>query len=246
LRAFIRRSINNIFFQFVYETEHFNGIAELLEILGRLVFYHFQKQGVHLYKEGLTWNTTSIINGFALPLKNEHKTFLFKVLIPLHKPYSLATYSPQLTYCVVQFLEKEPNLIPKVVSDLFKYWPKVNSAKEVIYLTELEEILDVTDTTEFEMIMVPFFQRLSKCVASPHIQVAERALYFYKYEDVVRMINDNMDTVMPIIFPSLYKHSKDHWNRTLHNLIYSTLQLLNRLDPILFEQYAQKYEQEAE
>ena len=36
LRSFIRRSINNVFFQFVYETEHFNGIAELLEILGRL------------------------------------------------------------------------------------------------------------------------------------------------------------------------------------------------------------------
>jgi serine/threonine-protein phosphatase 2A regulatory subunit B' len=35
LRSFIRRSINNVFFQFVYETEHFNGIAELLEILGR-------------------------------------------------------------------------------------------------------------------------------------------------------------------------------------------------------------------
>lgn len=50
LRAFIRRSINNVFFQFIYETERHNGIAELLEILG------------------------SIINGFALPLKEEHKT----------------------------------------------------------------------------------------------------------------------------------------------------------------------------
>ena len=37
LRSFIRRSINNVFFQFIYETEHFNGIAELLEILGRFV-----------------------------------------------------------------------------------------------------------------------------------------------------------------------------------------------------------------
>ena len=38
LRSFIRRSINNVFFQFVYETEHFNGIAELLEILGRYAY----------------------------------------------------------------------------------------------------------------------------------------------------------------------------------------------------------------
>lgn len=35
LRAFIRRSISNIFFQFIYETERFNGVAELLEIMGR-------------------------------------------------------------------------------------------------------------------------------------------------------------------------------------------------------------------
>ena len=47
-RAFIRRTIRDTFFSFVYETDRFNGIGELLEILG------------------------SIINGFALPLKNEH------------------------------------------------------------------------------------------------------------------------------------------------------------------------------
>ena len=33
-RAFIRKSINNIFYRFIYETERHNGIAELLEILG--------------------------------------------------------------------------------------------------------------------------------------------------------------------------------------------------------------------
>jgi len=61
LRAYIRKSVNHIFYRFIYETEHHNGIAELLEILG------------------------SIINGFALPLKEEHKIFLLKVLLPLHK-----------------------------------------------------------------------------------------------------------------------------------------------------------------
>lgn len=32
-RAFIRKSINNIFYRFIYVTERHNGIAELLEIL---------------------------------------------------------------------------------------------------------------------------------------------------------------------------------------------------------------------
>ena len=91
LRSYIRRSINNVFFQFTYETERFNGIAELLEILG------------------------SIINGFALPLKEEHKLFLTRVLIPLHKVKSLSMYHPQLAYCIVQFLEKDAALTEEVV-----------------------------------------------------------------------------------------------------------------------------------
>ena len=33
-RAYIRKSINSIFYRFIYETERHNGIAELLEILG--------------------------------------------------------------------------------------------------------------------------------------------------------------------------------------------------------------------
>lgn len=90
LRSYIRRSINNVFFQFVYETERFNGIAELLEILG------------------------SIINGFALPLKEEHKLFLTRVLLPLHKVRSLTMYHPQLAYCIVQFLEKDAALTEEV------------------------------------------------------------------------------------------------------------------------------------
>lgn len=78
-------------FRFVYETEHHNGVAELLEILG------------------------SIINGFALPLKEEHKNFLLKALLPLHKVKSLSVYHPQLAYCVVQFLEKDPSLTEPVI-----------------------------------------------------------------------------------------------------------------------------------
>jgi hypothetical protein len=32
-RPFIRKAINNVFYRFIFETEHHNGVAELLEIL---------------------------------------------------------------------------------------------------------------------------------------------------------------------------------------------------------------------
>lgn len=40
--------------------------------------------------------TRSIINGFALPLKAEHKQFLVKVLIPLHTVRSLSLFHAQV------------------------------------------------------------------------------------------------------------------------------------------------------
>ncbi|CAD0100015.1 unnamed protein product [Aureobasidium mustum] len=169
LRSFIRRSINNVFFQFIYETERFNGIAELLEILG------------------------SIINGFALPLKEEHKLFLTRVLIPLHKVKSLSMYHPQLAYCIVQFLEKDAALTEEVVLGLLRYWPKVNSTKEVMFLNEVEDIFEVMDPAEFAKVQEALFSQLAKSVASPHFQVAERALYFWNNEYFCNLVSDNVN-----------------------------------------------------
>lgn len=220
LRAFIRKQINNIFYKFIYETEHHNGVAELLEILG------------------------SIINGFALPLKEEHKVFLLKVLLPLHKVKSLSVYHPQLAYCVVQFLEKDPSLTEPVIISLLKFWPKVHSPKEVMFLNELEEILDVIEPNEFVKVMVPLFRQLSKCVSSPHFQVAERALYYWNNEYILSLISDNAQTILPIMFPALYKNSKSHWNKTIHGLIYNALKLFMEMNQKLFDECTQQYKAE--
>ncbi|KZT60385.1 protein phosphatase 2A regulatory B subunit [Calocera cornea HHB12733] len=220
LRAFIRRSINNTFFQFVYETERHNGIAELLEILG------------------------SIINGFALPLKEEHKVFLTRVLLPLHKVRSLSLYHPQLAYCVVQFLEKDSSLTEEVLGGLLRYWPKVNSPKEVMYLNEVEEILDVIEPSEFAKIQVPLFRQLARCVNSQHFQVAERALYYWNNEYIINLMGDNIGVILPIVFPALYQHSKSHWNRTIHGMIFNALKLFMDMNPEVFNECVQNYKRD--
>ncbi|XP_008550356.1 serine/threonine-protein phosphatase 2A 56 kDa regulatory subunit gamma isoform isoform X1 [Microplitis demolitor] len=220
LRAYIRKQINNVFYRFIYETEHHNGIAELLEILG------------------------SIINGFALPLKEEHKIFLLKVLLPLHKAKSLSVYHPQLAYCVVQFLEKDPNLTEPVIKNLLKFWPKTHSPKEVMFLNELEEILDVIEPAEFQKVMDPLFRQLAKCVSSPHFQVAERTLYYWNNEYIMSLISDNYSFILPIMYPALYKNSRNHWNKTIHGLIYNALKRLMEMNQKVFDECTQQYFQD--
>lgn len=217
LRAFIRKQINNIFLRFIYEKEHFNGVAELLEILG------------------------SIINGFALPLKAEHKQFLTKVLIPMHTAKRLALFHTQLAYCVVQFLEKDAALTESVIRGLLKYWPKTCSQKEVMFLGELEEILDVIEPTQFKKIQEPLFKQISKCVASPHFQVAERSLYFWNNEYILSLTEDNIEKILPIMFGNLYRISKEHWNQTIVSLVYNVLKTLMEMNTTLFDELTSSY-----
>ena len=57
-----------------------------------------------------------------------------------------------------------------------KFWPVTNSQKEVLFLSELEELLELTQPGEFEKIEIPLFRQLAACLNSSHFQVGWRAL----------------------------------------------------------------------
>ncbi|KAJ4761899.1 Serine/threonine protein phosphatase 2A regulatory subunit B' gamma isoform [Rhynchospora pubera] len=216
-RPFIRKSINNIFYRFIFETEKHNGIAELLEILG------------------------SIINGFALPLKEEHKLFLVRALIPLHKPKCVSTYHQQLSYCITQFVEKDNKLADAVIRGLLKYWPVTNSSKEVMFLGELEEVLEATQTAEFQRCVVPLFGRVARCLNSSHFQVAERALFLWNNDHIEGLIKQNYKVILPIIFPALERNARSHWNQAVRSLTLNVRKLFSDQDPNLFDECMKKF-----
>ncbi|EEF45956.1 serine/threonine protein phosphatase 2A 57 kDa regulatory subunit B' kappa isoform [Ricinus communis] len=221
-RPFVRKAISNIFYRFVFETEKHNGIAELLEIFG------------------------SIISGFALPLKEEHKIFLWRVLIPLHKPKSVGIYFQQLSYCVTQFIEKEPKLATMVIKGMLKYWPITNSQKEVMFLGELEEILEAINMVEFQKIMVPLFWRIGCCINSFHFQVAERALFLWNNDQIVNLIAHNRHAILPVIFPALEKNALNHWNQAVLNLTLNIRKMFSEMDEVLFLSCLAQFKEEQE
>ncbi|KAJ7960349.1 Serine/threonine protein phosphatase 2A regulatory subunit [Quillaja saponaria] len=211
-RPFIRKAANNIFYRFIFETEKHNGIAELLEILG------------------------SIINGFALPLKEEHKLFLVHALIPLHKPKCVSMYHQQLSYCITQFVEKDVKLADTVIRGLLKYWPKTNSSKEVMFLGELEEVLEATQAAEFQRCMVPLFRQLGQCLNSSHFQVAERALFLWNNDHIRNLIIQNHKLILPTIFPALEKNARGHWNQAVQSLTLNVKKIFSDADQAHFEE----------
>mmetsp|Transcript_68021 Transcript_68021/g.142041 ORF Transcript_68021/g.142041 Transcript_68021/m.142041 type:complete len:474 (-) Transcript_68021:318-1739(-) len=222
LRSFIRRAIQHVFFKVIYECETHNGVGELLEILG------------------------SIINGFALPLKDEHKDFLIKALIPLHKVKSLVSFYQQLSYCMAQYVEKDPRLAYEIITAMLRYWPLSITSKQVLFLNELEETLELTQPSEFHRMQEVLFRRLALCITCPHFQVAERTLFFWNNDYIVKLINQNRQDLFPIIISALYKNSKQHWNSAVHGLTFNVLKLLMEADPQLFDDCSTKHKAEEE
>ncbi|CAI7800291.1 unnamed protein product, partial [Closterium sp. NIES-54] len=124
------------------ESERHYGIAELLEIQ----------------------------HSFVLPLKEEYKQILDRVLVPVHKPKCVSMYHQQLSYCITQFVEKDPKLADSVLRELLKLWPSTNSQNELLILAELEKILELTQAPEFEMVMTPLFQQIARCLSSSNFE----------------------------------------------------------------------------
>mmetsp|Transcript_75482 Transcript_75482/g.213525 ORF Transcript_75482/g.213525 Transcript_75482/m.213525 type:complete len:470 (-) Transcript_75482:101-1510(-) len=222
LRSFIRRAIQHVFFKVIYECETHNGVGELLEILG------------------------SIINGFALPLKEEHKDFLIKALIALHKVKSFVSFHQQLSYCMAQYVEKDPRLAYDIITAMLRYWPVSITSKQVLFLNELEETLELTQPAEFHRMQDVLFRRLALCITCPHFQVAERTLFFWNNDYIVKLINQNRTELFPIIIGALYKNSKQHWNSAVHGLTFNVLKLLMEADPQLFDDCSAKHRADEE
>ncbi|GJN35882.1 hypothetical protein PR202_gb24695 [Eleusine coracana subsp. coracana] len=174
-RPFIRKAVSNIFYRFVFETDHHNGIAELLE-----------------------------------------------------------------------FIEKEPKLTGTVIRGLLKYWPVTNSQKEMMFLGELEEVLELTEMADFQKCAVPLFRRIAHCLNSSHFQVAERALFLWNNEHLFDLISQNRQVILPIIYPALERNARWHWNQSVLNVTMNVRKMFLDMDEKLLLACQSNFQEEEE
>lgn len=205
-RRFIREQISYVFCFAVNLNKHHPGLAELLEILG------------------------SIINGFCLPLKSEHIDFLNENLLPLHKVKYLIQFSQQLSYCVTQFVEKDKNTLGHIILYLSRVWPVASSQKQILFLTEIEELLEIVHPindlilTNLKPALDFFWQVLGKVIICDHFQVAERALFLWNNQTLATkgiLSHVHAEYVLPYLLPSLLRNvSREHrhWCENIVNL----------------------------
>ena len=132
-----------------------NGIAEFLEIF------------------------CSIIHGFSIPVKKEHKDFLRNVLVPLHKCRKLDKFHEQLVACCVQFVFKDPSVAPVILGGLLKFWPIQSPTKEEMFIAEVVNVVNAMinhkngfSWPDNKHICLSVIDTLVQCMKSHHHSVA--------------------------------------------------------------------------
>merc|ERR1711979_121986 len=143
-----------------------------------------------------------------------------------------------------QYVEKDPRLAYDIITSMLRYWPVSITSKQVLFLNELEETLELTQPSEFHRMQEVLFRRLALCITCPHFQVAERTLFFWNNDYIVKLINQNRTELFPVIIAALYKNSKQHWNSAVHGLTFNVLKLLMEADPQLFDECSAKHRAE--
>lgn len=100
---------------------------------------------------------------------------------------------------------------------LLKFWPKTHSPKEVMFLNELEEILDVIEPVEFQKVMVPLFKQLAKCVSSPHFQVKFTYFTRFFYKPIFKCFFKKGRREGSLLLEQRVHHESDKRQRQYHS-----------------------------
>jgi len=141
-------------------------------------------------------------------------------------------------------VEKDFKLADTVIRGLLKYWPITNSSKEVMFLSELEEVLEATQAAEFQRCMVPLFRQIARCLNSSHFQVAERALFLWNNDHIGNLITQNRNVILPIIFPALERNTRSHWNQAVQSLTLNVRKIFSDADQELFDECHETFQED--
>lgn len=85
---------------------------------------------------------------------------------------------------------------------------------QILFLNELEELIELVQMEQFAAVLRPLFLRLAQSVCSSHFQVSQRALYLWNNESLVRLVSARRAEVLPLIFGALYRNCENHWHRS--------------------------------
>ena len=134
------------------------------------------------------------------------------------------------------FLAKDPSLGLFLLDGLIKYWPFANSPKEVMFISELIEVLETCEVQKLEPYIPKVFKRLVKCISGLHLQVADRAMCFFENDYFLNILKTYKGETFPMLVPVIVDLAENHWHKILQESLIALKTILKEIDPYAFDE----------
>jgi len=134
------------------------------------------------------------------------------------------------------FLTKDRTLAIPLLEGLLKYWPFANCIKETLFLTELQEVLEVCEVDKVENLIPRLFKRIVKCIGGIHLQVADRAMCFFENDYFLNILKTYKEKTFPMLVPIIVDLAENHWHKILQESLIALKTILKEIDPIAFDE----------
>ena len=103
-----------------------------------------------------------------------------------------------------------PSLSTDLIKGLLKFWPLTNPAKELIFIGEIEEVLDILGSqldSKYDAFGAPLLKRLTITAQGMHYQAAERSLLLLNSDTIQKFVKNNMAKAYPVVVRGLLPQS---------------------------------------
>jgi len=215
-RKIIRSAIVHCCENIIYDDEEFNGTTEILD------FYSL------------------VIRGFVTPLKQANIDFFVRTLIPLHKLRNMHTFINSLVDCCKIYIMKDNFLANTLIDSLVRYMPFGNSAKEGLFLSEIEEIINLVEPKYInQSTFVKLCRRLSRSAKESSFLVAVKSISLVNNQSFFQLIFKWKEMVK-LFYPALDKLFQCDIDDEYYDLLTLVEFKLSKIDQDTYEDYLKK------
>ena len=181
-----------------------------------------------------------IVNGFLIPLKNEHIEYYLKYILPLHCSYNFLNFSNSFISIIIKYISKSNTLLPITINYIVNHWPCSDRKKQIEFINELTLIFINFEQLITNDIAKKVYKIISINSISENPDLCEIALDFIMNADLIQILKNNSKIIYPIILEPIYKAAKNHWDDSSQTNAYVTLQMLSEIDPDVFNLFTEQ------
>lgn len=161
----------------------------------------------------------SIVSGFSLPLKLEHRELINKAFLPLHRVKYLRSFHRCLTVCVEQMVAKDIHCAEIVIKGILARWPSAECNNGALLLREIESVLAISNAAIFRGACPLLLRRLAACMRNGQIVLIERCFSILNNPTIRSYMETEgtMGIIVPVICQPLLGLKDSHWHEQVRS-----------------------------